>query len=617
VFNGTVTGGGGTSVLELAAGGAGTISGLGGSFTSFGAIAVDAGANWTLAGNNTVVNGTTLTNAGTLTEVGTLTADGKLVGSNGTALQLAGGASRLIVTSNGRFTGTVLGGGSSSVLELAGKGGTLSGLGTSFSGFGSVVVDSTKWTLASSNSLASGTTLTNNGTIVEAATATLTVGGPINGTGHITLGQTAVLNGSVASGQTIAFGGSGVLTLGDAAQFGAGITGFVSGDTIDVGGIGTAHSVGVSGNQVQLFASSNGTGTPLATFAALAGAAGAALTPGQFVLSGDGAGGTEVAALCFCAGTRIVTPGGEVAVEQLVAGDMVLNARGAARPIVWIGQGRVLATRGRRGPSTPVIVRKDALGDGVPHCDLRVTKGHSLWIDEVLIPVEFLVNHRSILWDDHAQEVSLYHIELATHDVLLANGAPAESYRDDGNRWLFQNENTGWDLPPQAPCAPVLTGGPVVDAAWRRLLDRAGPRPGLPLTDDPDLHLLADGRRMDAVSRHGGAHIFRLEVPKVVRIVSRASVPQELGVGRDSRLLGVALRRIVLRQGTRQRLIAATAPILADGFHLFESSNGLRWTDGDALVPAALFSGLLGWVELELHVDCCTRYSAEAAALAA
>lgn len=67
---------------------------------------------------------------------------------------------------------------------------------------------------------------------------------------------------------------------------------------------------------------------------------------------------------------------------------------------------------------------------------------------------------------------------LETHDVLLANGAPAESYRDDGNRWLVQNANSGWQLPPQEPCAPVLTGGPIMDAIWRRLLDGAGPRPG-------------------------------------------------------------------------------------------------------------------------------------------
>ncbi len=68
-----------------------------------------------------------------------------------------------------------------------------------------------------------------------------------------------------------------------------------------------------------------------------------------------------------------------------------------------------------------------------------------------------------------------------THDLLLANGAPAESYRDDGNRWLFRNGNGGKGLPPQEPCAAVLTGGPVVDAVWRRLLDRTGPRPAAAL----------------------------------------------------------------------------------------------------------------------------------------
>ena len=60
---------------------------------------------------------------------------------------------------------------------------------------------------------------------------------------------------------------------------------------------------------------------------------------------------------------------------------------------------------GRRSAATPVVVRKGALADNVPYRDLRVTKGHSLFLDGVLIPVEFLVNHRSIQWDDRAREV--------------------------------------------------------------------------------------------------------------------------------------------------------------------------------------------------------------------
>ena len=93
-----------------------------------------------------------------------------------------------------------------------------------------------------------------------------------------------------------------------------------------------------------------------------------------------------------------------------------------------------------------MIVRTGALNDNVPCRDLRVTTGHSLFVDGVLVPVEFLINNRSILWDEQAREVTIYHVEMATHDVLIADGAPAESYRDDGNRRLFQNANPGSKL---------------------------------------------------------------------------------------------------------------------------------------------------------------------------
>jgi hypothetical protein len=269
----------------------------------------------------------------------------------------------------------------------------------------------------------------------------------------------------------------------------------------------------------------------------------------------------------------------------------------------------VLATRGQRNAATPVIVRKSALADNVPHRDLHVTKGHSLFIDGVLIPVESLVNHRSIIWDDHAQEVEIYHIELARHDVLIADGAPAESYRDDGNRWLFQNANMGWSLKPQEPCAPVLTGGCVVDAIWRRLLDRALPRPGVPTTDEPDLHLLVDGKRIDGKCRSGGVYTFGLpQPPASVRILSRAGVPQELGLARDPRPLGVALGRIALQQGRQLMLIEPNDPVLDNGFYAFEPDSGLLWTDGDATLPVSLFANLTGACEIELHVACTTSY---------
>jgi hypothetical protein len=321
-----------------------------------------------------------------------------------------------------------------------------------------------------------------------------------------------------------------------------------------------------------------------------------------------------VQAICFCTGTLILTPDGEKPVETLRAGGAVLTHAGEIRRIVWIGAGRVRTTRHRRTAATPAIVRKNALADGVPHRDLRVTKGHAFWLDEVLIPVEFLINHRSILWDDHAQEVSIHHIELETHDVLVANGAPAESYRDDGNRWLFLNLNPTWSLPAPPPYAPVLTGGAIVDRVWQRLLDRAGPRRAVPLTDDPDLHLVVDGKPVAPVSRGGASYVFELPAPpNNLHLVSRDPAPDELGLARDPRSLGVAVKRIILRQPRRLRAIEAADPCLAEGFHAFEPDAGIRWTNGDAVLPATLFEGFGGRLELELQLGGATRYLATGA----
>jgi hypothetical protein len=164
----------------------------------------------------------------------------------------------------------------------------------------------------------------------------------------------------------------------------------------------------------------------------------------------------------------------------------------------------------------------------------------------------------------------------------------------------------------QESCAPVLTGGRVVDALWRRLLERAGPPSSLPLTDDADVHLVVDGKRLDAFEQREDALMFRLSArPRTVRIHSRAAVPQELGLARDERSLGVAVRRIVLAQARRQRAIEADAASLADGYHAFEAQTGIRWTDGDAAVPAALFAGMSGPGLLMLQFGAMTRYPDE------
>ena len=375
------------------------------------------------------------------------------------------------------------------------------------------------------------------------------------------------------------------------------INGFNRGDTIDLTGfVATNTGTLAGGSSLTL----NGTGGPNTLHF------GAPVE--DFIVTTSG-GNTEITTICYCRDTQIGTPNGEVPVQTLKAGDMVLTAHNGPRRVTWVGTGKVLATRGKRGIQTPVIVRKGALGDNLPHHDLHVTKAHSLYIDDVLIPVEFLVNHRTIVWDDRAREVEIYHVELESHDILIANGVPAESYRDDGNRWLFQNANEGWHLPPQEPYAPVLTGGPVVDAVWRRLLDHAGPRHLPPLTDDPDLHLLIDGIRVDAQERRPSLYVFRLPCrPANVVLASRDAVPAELGIVRDFRSLGVAIRLLAIRQGARFMQLDADDERLTAGFHDYEPADRLRWTNGYAELPIEAFSRFDKGAEVMLHLGGATRY---------
>lgn len=88
----------------------------------------------------------------------------------------------------------------------------------------------------------------------------------------------------------------------------------------------------------------------------------------------------------------------------------------------------------------PVKVARLALDGRTPHADLYLSPGHAIYLDGLLIPVKFLVNGRTIIAYQHASALSLvyYHIELEEHDVVLAEGAPAETYAGN-DRHAFGN----------------------------------------------------------------------------------------------------------------------------------------------------------------------------------
>ncbi len=145
---------------------------------------------------------------------------------------------------------------------------------------------------------------------------------------------------------------------------------------------------------------------------------------------------------CFCAGTLIGTDRGEVAVETLKAGDLLTTADGHARAVRWIGH-RAVATRFADPlKAMPIRLKAGALGNHIPRQDLLVSPCHALMIDGVLIQAGALVNGISIVRESAMPEVfTYYHIELADHALVLANGAAAETFVDNADRMGFDN----WD----------------------------------------------------------------------------------------------------------------------------------------------------------------------------
>lgn len=142
----------------------------------------------------------------------------------------------------------------------------------------------------------------------------------------------------------------------------------------------------------------------------------------------DGGGGTR----CFLAGTRVQTPTGDVPVEQLKAGDLVVARCGGAKPVVSVVSYPVVRRIDGdwQFSRLPVRIRRGALAPAVPISDLYVSMNHMLLIDGVLIPAGFLVNGRTITIDHmvDAEQFEYFHIELAEHDVVLAEGAPCETF---------------------------------------------------------------------------------------------------------------------------------------------------------------------------------------------
>jgi hypothetical protein len=183
---------------------------------------------------------------------------------------------------------------------------------------------------------------------------------------------------------------------------------------------------------------------------------------------------------CFAAGSRIATPGGNVAVEQLKIGDLVRTLHGGDRPVKWLGWRRYdgWVIEGNLA-ALPVCIKRDAIADGVPARDLWVSPGHAIAIDNVLVHASRLVNGVSVVQAPRVGSVTYYHVELESHEILFAENCPAESFQDEHFRERFVNAGDFRRLypnqvAPEVMCLPRLDSGFQLHAIQRRVAARAG-----------------------------------------------------------------------------------------------------------------------------------------------
>ena len=149
--------------------------------------------------------------------------------------------------------------------------------------------------------------------------------------------------------------------------------------------------------------------------------------------------------VCFTRGTMIQTPSGEVAIEDLAEGDMVMTRDNGAQALRWIGSQTVKA----KGKKAPVMIKAGALGNDR---DLRVSQLHRMLVTdwraqlmfdeaEVLVAAKHLANGDTIYVEDNSDDtVEYFHMLFDSHEIVTANGTESESFHpgEQGMGWMAE-----------------------------------------------------------------------------------------------------------------------------------------------------------------------------------
>jgi Ca2+-binding RTX toxin-like protein len=147
---------------------------------------------------------------------------------------------------------------------------------------------------------------------------------------------------------------------------------------------------------------------------------------------------------CFTPGTMILTDRGEVAVEDLTPGDMVMTRDIGLQPLRWIGRQQITRARLRADPDLqPVRISLGALGAEGPKRTMLVSPQHRVLVTgaraellfgeaEVLVPAKHLIGQAEVTRALPEDGVTYIHILFDRHEIVQSDGIWSESFQPAG-----------------------------------------------------------------------------------------------------------------------------------------------------------------------------------------
>jgi len=141
--------------------------------------------------------------------------------------------------------------------------------------------------------------------------------------------------------------------------------------------------------------------------------------------------------VCFALGTLIATRSGEVAVETLVVGDLVMTLDHGLQPIRWIRFHDCPLDGVEQSPK-PMLFAAGSLGEGVPEQDLIVSPNHRILVggggqlaidfaEEALVAAKALTPLAGVRDMAGKRRITWVHFACDRHEVVTANGCLTES----------------------------------------------------------------------------------------------------------------------------------------------------------------------------------------------